>query len=304
MLCDEIVGEKYLPTLYDGLDKVIAKVAKAQKFILSREFCVAADGLVENMEELDKVVPFCMLPYPLMWVEFLHDDRPHWDPSGPHGARPVDPSRHQGSPSRVGFLLEQQDADPGIWTAHLFWRLRNIPANVVEGTFLNGSLMQLQFDCNAEIEGEKHIFSAVRPYPAEFGFGLLTEMMATEPDIGRRLLEYAQEDWGGEYRFLVAILGLLNSRNVAETVKVDKEPENVKRRKHGKRTLFSHNIIKVRPFIVAGGKAQTGQHKDLRLHFVRGHFKHRKTGLFWWSMHARGDKAVGIVEKEYEVEGK
>jgi len=85
MLCDDITNDTYFQGLYDGLPLVVQKIAHAQKFVLTPEFCLAADGLVENVPELDKVVPMCRIPYPLTWIEFLHDDRPHWDPAGPHG---------------------------------------------------------------------------------------------------------------------------------------------------------------------------------------------------------------------------
>jgi hypothetical protein len=37
---------------------------------------------------------------------------------------------------------------------------------------------------------------------------------------------------------------------------------------------------------------------------VRGHFKHRSTGIFWWNDYTRGSKAVGIVDKDYRVRKK
>jgi hypothetical protein len=43
------------------------------------------------------------------------------------------------------------------------------------------------------------------------------------------------------------------------------------------------------------------EHRELRAHFVRGHFKARKSGVFWWSPHARGDLSRGMVAKDYEV---
>lgn len=305
MLCDDFVADEGLRPLYDRLDKVIEKIYRAQKFVLAPEFCVAADGLVENIPELHKVVPMCRIPFPLTWIEFLHDDRPHWDPNSGMGARPVDPTRHQGAPQRVGFLLEQLE-NAKQWEAHLFWKLRNVPM-FGQGldTPLNASLLAMRFDADASLNMPDPLFSATTPQPARFGLGLMTELRLEKPDIFRKLLEYGLEDWGGETRFIVAVLGLLNARNVVRTEKVDKEFENIKRARKGKRPLFTHTLIKVRPFIVTRSEATTGKgHRNLKLSFVRGHFKHRKTGLFWWSMHARGDAKYGVVEHEYEVEGK
>ena len=40
-----------------------------------------------------------------------------------------------------------------------------------------------------------------------------------------------------------------------------------------------------------------------RASFVRGHFKQRKTGLFWWNMHLRNSRNIdtGFVDKDYRV---
>jgi hypothetical protein len=100
---------------------------------------------------------------------------------------------------------------------------------------------------------------------------------------------------------MTAILGLLNTRNVAETTNVDNEAANVKRVRHGKRPLFSHKILKIRPNIMAPRGQGSGDHRDVRLHFVRGHFKQRASGLFWWSTHVRGKLEHGYVSKDYEV---
>lgn len=39
-----------------------------------------------------------------------------------------------------------------------------------------------------------------------------------------------------------------------------------------------------------------------RQHLVRGHFKIRRTGVYWWSPFLRGDGTRGTVKRvEYEV---
>ena len=136
---------------------------------------------------------------------------------------------------------------------------------------------------------------------ADFGIELLSRLPT---DIVKRLAEYAWEDWGGEIRFMVAMLGLLNTRNVAQSEYVDKMAHNVKRIKQKKPPLFSHTILKIRPQLLNrySGDGGSGVHRDLKLHFVRGHFKQRKTGLFYWSWHARGSEKHGVIEKDYEVE--
>src|SRR5215831_6525177 len=104
MLCDDLLADKALPALYDGLDRTYAKITQAQKFVLSREFAIAADGLVDNVPELQKIAPYCYTPFPLTWMEWAQADRPHWDWEGPYKARPIDKTRHQRAPLRVGVL--------------------------------------------------------------------------------------------------------------------------------------------------------------------------------------------------------
>lgn len=300
MLCDDLLNDDMLLVLYDGLDRVYDRIRRSQKFILSQQFAIAADGLVDNIPELCKVAPWCRIPFPLTWIEWLHDDRPHWDENGPFKARPVDRSRHQFRPHRIGLLLEQRDGRASCWSGHLFWSMRETSSAEQH----NASLAAIRFDAENCCGGDPLVAATTRNL-ADFGIGFLASLYAADPNIVKQLNEYAIEDWGGELRYMVGVLGLLNTRNVAESTTVDNDQMNAKRARHGKRPLFSHSILKVRPSIFTGGSEAQGKggHRDLRMHFVRGHFKHRMSGLFWWSMHARGNIRLGMVSKEYELEG-
>jgi len=300
MLCDDIIADEILQADYDGLDAVCAKIARAQKFMLSKDFAAAADGLVDNHAELRRIVPYCRTPHPLTWIEFLHDERPHWDCTGPYKARAVDPSRHQLPPQRVGFLLEQEDDEAKVWLTHLFWSAKVLPPGGV--TKHNGSLGSIRFDLRRIGRSDDALIDVVIPAPAQFGQQLMQDLGHRLPAVVNRLLEYTVEDWGGETRFLVSVLGLLNARNVVELESVDHTEWNAKRERKGQRPLFSHKILKIRPAIYRSMRASdSAQHHDVRMHFVRGHWKHRRSGLFWWRMHTRGKIDLGFVDKDYEV---
>jgi len=298
MLCDDFGNDQYLTQVYRGLDRVTAKVRGATKFVLHRDFAAAADGLVDNYEELQRVVPYCRLPYPVTWVELLHDDRPHWNPDGTYGARPVDPARYQHAPHRLGFLLEQDGADAGRFTAHLVWSFKerlNPEANY------NVSMMVTEFDgARGAAKPSDPLAGAVE---SRLGDHAVEMMQSLSLKTVKDLAAYATEDWGGEMRFLVAVLGLLNAKNVAQTEVVDHSKQNEKRQRHGQRQLFSHTVVKVRSSAaVSCPAAGPGGHREVRLHFVRGHFKRRSSGLYWWSMHARGAAKRGQVTHDYEVD--
>jgi hypothetical protein len=49
------------------------------------------------------------------------------------------------------------------------------------------------------------------------------------------------------------------------------------------------------------GSGSHNNYTPMRAHMVRGHFKHTKHGIFFWSPHMRGDFKRGVVTKDYEV---
>ncbi len=332
MLADELIPDKRLPRLYDGFDRVLAKIEKARKFVLARDFTVASDGLVDNMIELERIAPFCRLPYPLCWFEWLQSDRPNFLSKG----RPVDPSRFQCPPHRIGMLCEQEDDRASTWTTHLFWSLKTTPVDSHE---LNASLMANFFDTEARPEPSRppvhevydvremarfldadnktdnlygvHVHATasellsamVNSQPSDFGSELLL-VCAKDKAVFDRVLTCAIEDWGGEVRFLFSLLGLLNCRNVPVLELVDRSKQNRKRVGRGKLPFFSHTLLKVHPLqkkTLVRDVNSHEHHVELRAHFVRGHFKQRKSGLYWWSMHRRGNPERGEIEKDYEV---
>jgi len=291
MLADELIADQYLPRQYLGLDKVLSKIASAQKFNLATDFALAGDGLVDNFPELEKITPFCRLPYPLCWFEFAQADRHHWMNA------PMHYPGLQGSPHRVGYLAEAIDGDLAHWRTYLCWSLKNWPKE--GGTPLNVSPMCVLYHTDRpEPLREGGIVDCVTFDLADFDLGLppeaLTSYLAT---LGR-------SDWAGEIRYFIAILGLLNSRNVAETETVQFTKLNRSRAKQRKFPLSSHTLLKIRPAhkpSLIGRANGAARSMEIRAHFVRGHFKTRRSGIFWWGPHMRGRLEHGYVSKDYEV---
>jgi hypothetical protein len=60
MLADEIANCKKLPILYKGVEKVQKKIIAAQKFNLATDFALAADGITDNFQELEKIAPLVL----------------------------------------------------------------------------------------------------------------------------------------------------------------------------------------------------------------------------------------------------
>lgn len=307
MLCDDLVYDSEFQTLYDGLPSIVEKIRRAEKFQLSQDFTLAAQGLVDNLSEIEKVSPYCRLPYPLMWMEFSQSNRPKWK-----DGRPIDASRHQAEPIKVGFLFEQIER-ASCWDTHMFWSMKNNPDRCP----YNGSVLALMFDTEKDFANQLNQDMGRKPsqnlldriicsHGAFFGNELMQNIFLRDRSIHNTILDYAVEDWGGEARFILAALGLLNARNTSEIELISKDEHNAKRAKQGRPPLFSHHLLKIHPFQMnqlvrdERGVIRTG---ELRSHFVRGHWKERSSGLYWWNTHRRGNYKVGLSSKTYEVEG-
>jgi len=113
---------------------------------------------------------------------------------------------------------------------------------------------------------------------------------------------------------LFALSKIISCKNIsAETIKPP-EKVNKKRIKNGKLPLYSYHVLNISPF----GSKKNGQTNEQssnlhRLHFCRGHFKEytaekplfgRITGLYWWQPTLRGNKDLGFVDKDYNVDVK
>jgi hypothetical protein len=107
---------------------------------------------------------------------------------------------------------------------------------------------------------------------------------------------------------------LLNTRNL-KVVQASEAPEKLnKKRKRNKRIpFFDYYTLDI--FVSEGAKRVdrkkvnfgairdmfTNTSSERRWGTVIGHFKTRATGIFWWNDHGRGNKAKGIVSKDYVV---
>jgi hypothetical protein len=114
------------------------------------------------------------------------------------------------------------------------------------------------------------------------------------------------EDWGVDPEFFLAVLALLSGVNACEREYVDNTKINASRARKGGLPLLSYYVCKIAPHVrkvIARRRNGVSDGEGVREHFVRGHFKLRNGRTFWWKGHFRGDKSLGVVEKDYLVEG-
>jgi hypothetical protein len=118
----------------------------------------------------------------------------------------------------------------------------------------------------------------------------------TSPDAVGKILAAANLDIEGEPPLLRAAIMLLNSRNLART-----EPRPIPaklqraRGRNGKPPLLDYTHVGIRLTRALGARAgmASDPHHPNRLHLVRGHFKIRRSGVFWWAPHSRGTPDLG-----------
>ena len=287
---------------------------EAHVFEIDADFAAAADQLKEsNPSAFARVLPLCRLPYDACWFEVRHHDRL----SFVRGVvRPTD----GGQVDRVGVLMQRLAPGDQIMM-HLVWRFTS------GGVSMSDFAMVFNFDENptfggkpkpserealsklyagAELDASEDIDRRVFPVPSSYHSAQF-EGPGSQGYVERRI-GVALGDWSGEWMFWLAVVALLNSRNAVATEAVDVTRENARRRRirSGRPDLLSYTRCIIAPRLrdrLREADAARAAPAAVRAHFVRGHFKARKTGLFWWSPFLRGDVKSGLVMKEYEVRG-
>jgi hypothetical protein len=101
---------------------------------------------------------------------------------------------------------------------------------------------------------------------------------------------------------LLGIIMLLNTHNGTRQQPANLDKLNAARAKRRVAALLGYSTVTLH---LAGRRAEGrqwgGTGDAVREHLVRGHFKIRKSGIFWWSPHSRGQPNLGTVEKTYKV---
>ena len=118
----------------------------------------------------------------------------------------------------------------------------------------------------------------------------------------QQIMDTISRDCKNEFSFIISMLTLLNCRS--SVVFSDRNPKKVNAARLRRKQIpyFAHQVVELK---LSGDERrllkQAGEKDSPRAHLVRGHFKVRKAGVYWWSAHVRGDASKGWVNKDYEV---
>lgn len=302
MLADQLLAPN--PELHDmtfgQLDRYQAVLRQAQKFVIDRSIGEVAGDMSRNA--VRDVLPFCRLPYPTCWLEIAQADRPFFADAFEHGPN------HSGGrtfqPVRVGLLCEQQGDNPQRFWATLAWTY-TVADQLAQGLESPVSIcpfgVSIWCDTFDLTLGEPFTLKMlVAPYWRE-AMGLIVDKA---PDLFPILTKNSDHDWAGEPWFWLAVMALLNAKNGARSSFVQPPAAlNKSRLRAGKPPLVDYHQLTLRigPHDAPGRRTTASDRAAMRAHTVRGHFKVRRTGIYWWRSFIRGEVAEGFARKDYKV---
>lgn len=158
----------------------------------------------------------------------------------------------------------------------------------------------------AEVEAlrqhELHMVPGISPHCVQM-IDFFSIMIRDPAKLGK-MIENWEHDIEGEGPFIEFFLAMLNSRNCVEREPIDLRKLNKAREKRGKSALLDYTKVKL-VLSRSQGRAARAAGIDRQgpgLHSVRGHFKVRKTGVYWWHDFERGDPTRPAARTLYAVE--
>ena len=284
---------------FGGFDQYQAVLRKAQRFVVDRSIGEVAGDM--SRPAVRDVLPFCRLPYPTCWIEIAQQDRPFFAEAFTRGPNHAGSKTYQ--PARVGILCEQQGDNPQRFWATLAWSYSvadQLAQGITDPVALCHQGLSIFCDTHDPELGEPFtVHTMVAPYMR----ATMDAIARVDPDAIEQLARNANHDWAGEVWFWLAVLALLNAKNGASsTYTPAPEALNRSRAKAGKLPLMDYHQLTLRIGPHDHGRGRAGSSGDpMRAHTVRGHFKIRKTGIYWWRPFIRGDVAEGFAGKRYKV---
>lgn len=342
MLADDVIAyprttrfkEIVLPAQYPGYEALAHDVANAERFVLRRDAVLTIHSISAiSMSRITPALQICRMPFPKMWVEFVYQDREDYYQMANVALNNLATAS---SPSRLGFYLEQTDDTGRVIDCTIVWRHlkdRNVGGeSIVIGGFsikidttpgvqitdevranfaramANPTALEKEFslarafddpiDREAALELETRISMQCATYMLPFW----VFMTRHHPEEMEELRKHAVFDCLQEWRFIIGLLTVINSRNVVNySDPITYEKLNKQRAKKDLPLMHNHREIRLALSRVQRNRTGSGEHIDVKAHTVMGHWKLRRSGLFWWSPHIRGSGPVRM--RPYVIKG-
>lgn len=334
MLCDEFRPAVKLlwranahKTTVSDMQSFADAVHGAEKFVFDDVAAQAAGNVsFQKSSSILKALPFARAPFGRTWIEVAGSHLESYRDAR-KGRRP---SADKPPPHRVGYLIESDDPDLLSGQVVIAWQHkgRALPSvcpfgfvfdhrpgadlsdvyhqaalsdEAIMGAVAGDDRLSAFAKSAAERDASRALRRHYRMIPALHCEGFWTTKGAhRDPE---RLDSYA-DDVVGEMNLLAAFLLVLQCRNAVNVEKISLPKANLKRSKEAKTPLYSYGRVSIQltPKRQAAAIATGESDASICQHLVRGHFKTRKTGVFFWSPHLRGDASLGFHAKHYRVE--
>lgn len=265
-------------------------IREAQKFMLPLEGDVGFD-----LSNYDGMEPLVRSPYKNIVLEYPTTKMFETDPE-----RGVDYDfTGNGLHGGCMIVVDEHVYKKGTEEEELFWSMIPIAFNKAHSSWWCEKIVyQLRLNEGGDFDS----FIDLRYYFADWsdGFNLKDIDFDSLDDVRKTYLEH-MGTLCAEVFVDFAIAN--NTKNIKKTTIYPAKKLNAKRIANGKRPLFEYKILDIhreaiefnRPMLSAG----TGSKK--RQHMCKGHFKKRKTGVYWWNPQVRGSKELGVVKKDYKL---
>lgn len=308
-------------------------IARAARYDLSPGVMLSAQAVHKsNQAARTRALSLCKLPFERTWFEWHGAD-----PSGERPTV-VGPDRYAPVPRRVGALVtvdETRQRGTMTWGWFINDPPRNVGVNMcplavtfdwreepepIDDLFDQALRRYAIPPAEAERLGTEHALALLpklrglsreeltkdrerfgfiwSPYVKEFA--AVYERLNGPLEPGHELWDHSIGDITGEPGMLQCAIMLLNSRNLTSAEKVPAPDKlNRQRAKKGRLPLMDYTTIRIKlSRSLAQRAGAPGERSAARLHVVSGHFKVRKSGVYWWNDFTRGDPMQGVVRRQ------
>ena len=316
----------------EGIDLFVNRMRAAHKFILTDDtYAMVASILKEKPSKLVSSIEYAKAPYPLTWVERIStgtgfsDARPATRKVGyliealPNDRYLISMAysfRDGGKQTNLNPMSFIYDASI---TSEEFAAIVDYARSLVTEDEINelqqyrkeiGVAKSIQEASDAlaaglsdkeKIIGE-NLGARFLSVPCPYLIGT-TKFMESKLDKKKFMMLQSDwvADWCGEVMIAMGVFILLNCKNAVNLEPSDLDKLNAARMKKGRVPLCDYHVVDINLKAAEDALPHGMDGPEKRMHWRRGHFKRRKTGLYWWSPHLAGRKELGFVEKHYAV---
>lgn len=298
------------PAMREAIATVGGVVQRVPRFSLDRSATLMVETVsVQDAAAFAATLPLCRLPYPSMWVEIAFRDRLDFVLEQQRKGLQLSTHELSSHPQRLGFLMTQTEDTIVVqvaWTHSapvveisakvLAITLSHVDVHPsVREKLVRDHMRSEPHSTKEEALGWAEIAARVQHVVPPWLQDFWDHVRRAGPHAVAEIERVAEYDLAAEWRFVMALLIVLNSRNVISYgEESDVSKINKVRAKKGKPPMLAQREITLNltPGLKRRIMATAVGRSDANPHLVRGHFKVRKTGIFWWSPHGRGQGRI------------